>query len=72
MDVYVQVWNFLERGLADRVPETQALIWKSACDCASDARHHGHECGACGVVKLAHIMKMPSRNDERVAWVKLP
>lgn len=72
MYVYMQVRNFLERCLANGVPKTQALIWKSACDCPSDARHHGHERGACGVVKLAHIMKMLSRNDERVARVKLP
>ena len=68
----VQVRNFLERRLANRVPETQALIGKSTADSASDARHHGHECSADGVIKLAHIMEMLSRNDERVARVKLP
>jgi len=72
MDVYVQVWNFLERCLADRVPETQALIRKSTTDCTSYPRHHGHECGARSVVKLAHVMEMLSRNDKRVAWVELP
>ncbi len=72
MDVYVQVWNFLERGLANGVPETQALIWKSTTYCTSDARHHGHQCGACSVIELAHIVEMLSRNDKRVARVELP
>jgi len=72
MDVYVQVWNLLERCLTNRVPETQALIWKSTTHCTGDARHHGHQCGACSVIELAHIMEMLPRNDERVAWVKLP
>jgi hypothetical protein len=72
MDVYVQVWNFLERGLANRVPETQALIGKGTTHRASDARHHGHECSAGSIVKLSHIMEMLSRNDKRVAWVELP
>lgn len=68
----VQVWNFLERRLANRVPDTQALIWKSATNCASYARYHRHECGTGGVIKLAHIMEMLSRNDKRMARVKLP
>ena len=72
MDVDVQVWHLLERGLANRVPETQALIWKSTSHCTSDARNHGHECGARRVIKLAHIVEMPSRNDKRMARVKLP
>ena len=72
MDVYVQVWNFLERCLANRVPETQALIWKRTTNCPGDTRHHGHECGAGSVVKVAHIMEMPSRHDKGVARVELP
>lgn len=66
------MWNFLKRCLANRVPEAQALIWKRTTDRTSHARHHGHECGACSVVKLAHIMEMLPRNDQRVAWVELP
>ena len=61
VDVYVQVWNLLERCLTNRMPETQALIWKSTANGTSDVRHHGHECGARSVVKLAHIMEMLSR-----------
>lgn len=72
MDVNVQVRNFLERRLANRVPETQALIGKSTADSTSDARHHGHECSAGSVIKFAHIMQMPPRNDERMARVELP
>ena len=51
----VQVRNFLERRRANRVPEAQALIWKGTANSTSDARHHGHECGARGVIKLAHV-----------------
>jgi hypothetical protein len=72
MDVYVQVRNFLECCLANRMPETQALIRKSTTNCTSDARHHGHERGTCSVVKVAHITEMLSRYDKRVAWVELP
>jgi len=69
--MYVQVRDLLERRLTDGMPETQALIWKSTANCTSDARDHGHECGACNVIELAHIMKMLSRNDKSVAWVEL-
>jgi hypothetical protein len=72
MDVYVQMWNFLKRRLANGVPQTQALIWKSTTDRSSYARHHGHEGGARRVIQLAHIMEMLARNDQRVAWVELP
>jgi hypothetical protein len=72
MDVDVQVRNFLERCLANRVPETQALIGKGTTNCTRDARHHGHERGASSVVKLANIMEMLSRNDQRVTRVELP
>ncbi len=72
MDVNVQMWNFLERRLANGVPETHALIWKSSSNCTSDTRHHGHECGACRIVKLAHILEMLPRDDKRMARVKLP
>jgi|KBSMisStandDraft_5_1062788.scaffolds.fasta_scaffold112759_3 hypothetical protein len=72
MDMYVEVWNLLERGLANRVPQTQALIRESATDRTSEAGDHGHECGASTVIELAHIVEMLSRNDERVAWVELP
>ena len=72
MDVYVQVWNFLESRLSNGVPETQALIWESPADRSSYARHHGHESGARRVIQLAHIMEMLPRNDERVAGVELP
>ncbi len=70
--MYVKVWNFLKRCRANRVPETHALIWEGTTNCACDARYHGHERGACGVIKLAHIVQMPSRNDKRVAWMELP
>lgn len=72
MDVYVQVWNLLECRFTNRMPQTQALIWKSAADCTGDASYHRHERGACSVIELAHIMEMPSRNDKRVAWMELP
>jgi len=70
--MYVQVWHFLEGCLTNRVPQTQALIWKSTTDCASDTGDHGHQCGAGTVIELAHIVEMWSRNDECVAWVELP
>jgi len=72
MDVQVQVRNLLERRLANRVPETQALIRKRTAHGTGDPRHHGHERGACTVIELAHIMKMLPRNDKGVAWVELP
>jgi hypothetical protein len=56
MDMYVQVRDFLKRSLANRVPETQALIWKGTANGTSDARHHGHERGTRGVIKLAHVV----------------
>ena len=72
MDVYVQVWNFLESRLSNGVPETQALIWKSTTNCPRDARYHRHECGASCVIKLANVVKMLPRNNQRVARVELP
>jgi hypothetical protein len=72
MDVYVQVWNFLESCLANRVPETQAFIWKCPAHRTSDASYHGHQRGARSLIKLTHIVEMLARNHERVAWMELP
>jgi hypothetical protein len=65
MHVYAQVWYLLERCLTNRVPEAQALIWKSTRHCTSDARHHGHECGAGSVIELAHVMRYSWPLDSR-------
>ena len=70
--MYVQMWYFLECSLADRVPDTQSLIRKATTNSPCDARHHGHECRARGVIKLAHIMEMLARNDKRMAGMELP
>jgi hypothetical protein len=69
LDVDVQVWNFLKCCLANRVPETQALIGKSATNRTRDARHHGHQCGARRIIKFAHIMEMLSRKARAAGWL---
>jgi len=72
MDMDVQVRDFLKCRLANRVPQTHALIGKCTANSACDARHHGHECGARGVIELAHVVQVLPGNDERVARVELP
>jgi hypothetical protein len=66
------VLQFCAAVAAPQVGRPTEAVAKPSPQPSSDARHHGHECGARSVIKLAHIMEMLSRNDKRVAWVELP
>src|SRR5437868_2719648 len=71
MNVNMKMRHLLKCCLADGMPKTHALVRKYCADRAGDPRHGHHERGCGRLVKLAHVPKVVTRNDQRVACVKL-
>ena len=72
MDVEMKMRNFLECRLADGVPETQSFVRKCRGDGPRHATKCCHEGRAARFVQLPHVMEVLTRDDECVAWMKLP
>ena len=71
MNVNMKMRYLLKCCLADRVPETQALVREDCANRAGDPRHRRHERGSGRPIQLAHISDMPTRNDQGMSRMKL-
>ena len=71
MDVNMKMRDFLKRCLTDRVPDAQAFVWEYAADRSSNLCQRHHQGGSRRVINLAHVSEMATRDNERVAGMKL-
>lgn len=72
MNVHMEMLHLLIRALADRVPQTQALVRKRCGDRPRNAGDGCHQCRSRRVIELPDIPQVLTRNHERVTGVKLP
>jgi hypothetical protein len=71
MDMKVQVWHFLVRASASRMPDTEAVGGKAAMDGTGDAGDHLYDGDGDVVVRGAEVSDVTSGDDEDVPWMKL-
>jgi hypothetical protein len=71
MNVNMKMRHLLKRCLAEGVPKTHALVRKYCADRTRDPCHGRHEGSPGRIIQFADVLKVTTRNDQRMAGMKL-
>jgi hypothetical protein len=71
MYVDMQMRDFLEGGLPDRVPKANAVVWKGSAYCTRNLSDGLHECRAGLLVQIPNVVDMRFWDDENMPRIGL-